>query len=59
VRYRVGRKPDQSECAVFFCHETEQVDGAVGITPLVVIPGHDLEETLLAGRLFCRVASES
>ena len=29
----------------------QQVDNTVGVTPLVVIPGHNLEHTLLTGKV--------
>ena len=32
-------------------HEAEKIDAAVGISPLVVVPGDELEEALLTGEV--------
>src|SRR5262250_2561321 len=34
--------------AVLLRHEADEIDDAVRVAPLVVVPGHDLEEPLLA-----------
>src|SRR5690606_24287435 len=37
--------------AVLLRHVLDEVDDAVGVTPFIVVPGHDLEEALFAGQV--------